>query len=118
MNKNLILLLVIFYLLSGCANSEKNQSSIFISNEASNEIVSGKLKICSNEFYISHLQPKQKAFFNYTPRSDDHYSLEVIFPSGKSLKKEIGYITSGFNYRDKLIVNDNDIVLKTEILNK
>lgn len=46
-------------------------------------------------------------------KTDSHYKITVKFKSGEKLEKEIGYITNGFDFKDTLIVKNDEISLES-----
>lgn len=118
MKKKLLLIIVVIQICCGCAKYSKNMSKVWLVNKASNEIVLGILSVCDKKFELRNLKPQREEGFTFTPCSDDHYLIKIEFSTGKKLEKELGYITSGFNYKDKFIVTDDDIVMNDRMILK
>jgi len=112
MKTRALLLLVFLLALYGCINSSANKSVVSVINKSPYGIMVGSLDIGGQKFEISTLDLNGIIHFNYTPRSDCQYLIKIKFSSGKTLEKSIGYITSGLNYDDTLMITDSDIILE------
>lgn len=89
-----------------------NKGEVIIKNASTELITGGTLKICNQQFKLSNIEPNGVEHIAYRVRSDSHYSVVIEFQSGKKLEKDIGYVTSGADFRDQLLVQDTDIVLQ------
>jgi hypothetical protein len=56
------------------------------------------------------VEPSKSVELKYQVREGD-YRVEVVFRSGKRLRTEAVYVTTGFDYRDEIIVTPSEIQL-------
>ena len=112
--KQFRIIFVTILVLGGCNFLAPNKGAVQIINKSSEKIISGQISICQQQFFLSEISPNESKIFAYKVRSDSHYAVSVKFKSGRTLNKEIGYVTNGMNVEDDLIVSDSDIVLKNK----
>lgn len=98
---NKLFLYVVIIILSCCA---EQTSTICILNNSAEEVTSGNLRISKYSFKINNIPQDESACFIYKVYADDHYTVNVQLRSGKKLGADIGYITHGFVYHDKIVV--------------
>ncbi len=102
-----IYLFFVITILSGC--SESKESSVSIINHSNKNIKSATLKIYKEEYRLINLKPNASTTIYYKVYSDANYSLRIIFPENKTFSTNIGYITHGFTFDDKIFIT-NDVV--------
>jgi hypothetical protein len=59
---------------------------------------------------VTDLEPSRTATVNYRVR-EGGYSIEVVFRSGKRLRVDNVYMTSGVDYQDQITVTSSEIQL-------
>lgn len=89
-----------------------NFGKVTIDNCSASEVLSGTLVIGKHKFKLGYLDYGEKRTIIFQIGGDSDYSIDVKLSSGKSIKKTMDHITSGFNHDDILEVLDNDIILK------
>lgn len=87
------------------------KGEFLIINEANETIKRAIVSVCGQTIELKGLQPTQKAFGLYDVKSDSHYAVTVEFESGRKLQKDVGYVTSGLDFHDKIVVTDKDILI-------
>jgi penicillin V acylase-like amidase (Ntn superfamily) len=65
--------------------------------------------ICGQTIKLKDIQPNTSAAGFYKVTGDSGYTIEVEFQSGKTLRKETGYVTNGMDFQDEITVTDSDI---------
>jgi len=109
MKRTEICLCVALLTVISCVSCETNTGTVVVLNKANDMIARVVIKVSGQELTISDLAPSQSSTATYQVRTEGHYSIDVEFRSGKHLQKELGYITSGFDVRDQILVTDSDI---------
>lgn len=57
--------------------------------------------------------------YNYKIRKDASVNLIIRFSSGKNIKKEIAYVTLGFDFFDQVSILDTEVkIIKSEVLHQ
>lgn len=91
-----------------------NDGEVQIINSASEPVRSGEIEVCNQRFNLGTIERGKSKTINYKVRSDSHYNLIVEFNSGRNLAKELGYVTSGRDFKDILTLSDNDVLMKEQ----
>ncbi len=87
---------------------------VLIINSATEPIKNGQVEVCGQKLQLGELgQGKTKAI-QYKVRSDSHFTLIVEFVSGKKFSKELGYVTSGRDYKHILTLNDDEASIELQ----
>ena len=84
---------------------------VTLSNTTAEAIVRAQVGVCGQDFTIEHLGPGENRTVTFRIRADSHYTVSVRFASGRSMSKELGYITSGIDVADMLLIKENDVLL-------
>ena len=87
------------------------QSEVSIVNKATESVVKGEIGIGNQRFIVENMKPGEQKTFSYKVTSDSHYSVAVTLSSGRRLATEIGYVTTGLDFKETLIVNNDAIEL-------
>ena len=105
----------IFFLLGSATLAglfSNNKGEILIENKGTELVVHGEVDICGQKFAFEKIKPGDTRQFSYKVKSDSHYKILVEFESGKKLTKDLGYVTNGLDFKDALIVTEDDILLE------
>ncbi|HOY64061.1 MAG TPA: hypothetical protein PLK80_17890 [bacterium] len=123
MNKNikktaLISIVVIFcaiaakLMLYGLPYVTKSHTGHFtLTNQSDEMIAHGTVSICGKTFAFENVEKDDSIEETYEAKGDSHYSITVVFASGATIKDEIGYVTTGFNYEDIITVAKTSITI-------
>jgi hypothetical protein len=103
--------LVLLLSISITVSCSTNTATLVLANESSEPITSAIVTVCRQEIILQNVQPKQSARASYKVKSDSHYSVTITFRSGKTLQREMGYVTPGFDFSDQIIVTESDVKL-------
>jgi hypothetical protein len=60
---------------------------------------------------MKDLQPGKTTSASFTANCEGHYTITVEFQSGRTLRKETGYVTTGVGFEDTISVDDQAIEL-------
>ena len=86
-----------------------NEGSFLLVNKAKEPIARVLVTVCDQTIELKDIQPNKSAPGSYKVKFDSHYDVKVEFQSGKKLQKELGYVTTGFDFQDEITVTDTDI---------
>lgn len=87
-----------------------NTAELTIENKSNFLIETVDVKLCDVGQQLKQLEPGKSSSLKFDNVGECHYSINVIFDGGKSLTSEVGYITSGSNVRDKVVIEENQII--------
>lgn len=87
---------------------------VLIVNSATEPIKSGQVQVCGQKFKFGELEQGKTRVIQYKVRSDSHFELVVEFVSGKKLSKELGYVTSGREFKHVLTVKDDEASIEMQ----
>ncbi len=110
LKKNSVSILLIGFLLVNCFNN--NKGSIVLHNEASTEIVSCTVEICNESYSINNIAIDGKRELEYLINGDCSFNISIQFTDGQELIDEIGYVTSGFNFKDVIYVYKDSLTIE------
>lgn len=68
------------------------------------------VRLCETNQQIKSIDPGKSASVIFNVSGDCHYTISVSFNSGTSLNTETGYVTSGSNFKDTIVIEDNRLV--------
>jgi hypothetical protein len=100
--------------LASCMFNKGNFSLI---NKAKEPIANGSVNICDQTIEFKSIQTNKSASSSYEITCENYYTIQIEFLSGKKLKKEAGYVTSGVNIQDEITVTDSDIKITDRKVN-
>lgn len=91
----------------------KNTGQVALENQTSEPIGFATVSVCGQRLEFSDVESGKIEAAAFSVGADSHYDVVVVFRSGRRIVSSVGYVTSGIDYRDTLIVRDNEIVLKS-----
>jgi transcription elongation factor Elf1 len=97
--------IAVLFLIS-CTNSKGSFSLV---NKTKEPIARASVAICGQTIELKDIQPNTSAVGSYEVKFDSHYTIQVEFQSGKTLQKEMGYVTNGVDFQHEIVVADSDI---------
>ena len=95
-------------LIWGCSDSK---GQIWLINKASNKIIRAQVDVCDQTLIFKDLEISERQNGFFLVKGECHYAIEVLFSNQSTLVKDLGYVTTGFDYIDYLIVADEEIFL-------
>ncbi len=110
----IIYLFFVITILSGC--SESKESSVSIINHSNKNIKSATLKIYKEKYNFTNFKQNVSTTIYYKVYSDANYSLSIQFSDNKTISTNIGYITHGFTFNDKIFVANNVVIFMPKII--
>jgi len=105
-----VLVLVLAAVLAIGLSSNKGEVSVV--NQAAEPIRAGTIEICNQRLTLGETKPNESKRIHYKVKSDSHCNITIEFASGKKLTRHLGYVTSGMDFHDTLIVKDGDIAFE------
>ena len=97
---------VIVGALAACASNEGRFS---VKNSATEAIVTASVVICGQTERFEKIDILQTRAAKYRVTGDSGYHVKVAFQSGRTLERDVGYVTNDLNFDDELIITDNNI---------
>lgn len=99
----------LFFLVSASFTSTALSyvGEVVIVNLATEPVKSGHVQVCGQKFQLGELEQGKTKAIQYKVRSDSHFELVVEFAPGNILSKELGYVTSGRDFKHILTVKDD-----------
>jgi hypothetical protein len=80
-----------------------------LSNRGSEPIKRASVSICGHAFDLANVDPGTSIEKVFNVTTDSHFVIDIEFRSGRVLRKEGGYVTSGMSIRHEIVVADADI---------
>jgi hypothetical protein len=94
------------------SSCRQNKGQIILINNSNEPVKLAHIEICKQVIEIENLKPHEQAIGNFKIRGDSHYDIVIKFASGKEIKKQTGYVTSGFDFQhDTLSITETDIAI-------
>lgn len=84
-----------------------------IVNQSEETVVLLQVKIYEEIQTVKDLEHGEEAEMQFIVKRDTDYHVNVEFLSGRKIIKEMGYLTSGFDTRDKITIYKSDIEYTT-----
>ena len=115
MKKYLIIfgLIGFLFFIGYCVRAD-NEGRFTLVNKANQEIIKIVVEVCDQRFVLEELKQGETLVVHFMVKADSHYDIYVEFASGKMLTKKIGYVTSGLEINDFLVIEDDDVILESK----
>lgn len=95
-----------------------NVSHITLVNASAVEVEQCTIELSGKTVVATNLKKGDSVSLVLSVKGDNHYKVTVKFHEGRELKKELGYVTSGFNYRDTILIKSDDVILSDRNIEK
>ena len=111
MSKKVRLLVLISTALVSIAMTSctSDKGDFLLTNKSNKTITRAVVSVCNQTIELNSIQPNKSASGFFEVKSDSHYDVMVEYGSGRTLHKNVGYVTNGFNFHGELVVTDTDI---------
>ncbi len=80
-------------------------------NQSSRPIVRAQVKVCDQTLTFKELTPGKSESAYFIVSCESHFSVLVDIQEQPPLVQELGYVTSGFDYIDYLVITDKKVLL-------
>ena len=100
--------LVAMLTIGSCGSSVGRFSVV---NQSSELLDSVSITICGQNFEFSKMPPAASAKAQYRVTTDSDFSVLVVFDSGRTLRREVGYVTNGVEYNHAIVITDSEVKL-------
>lgn len=87
------------------------QGEVRIVNLATEPVKHGEIEVCNQKFKLEGIAKGESQVIHYQVRADSSYKIFVEFNSGRKLAKELGYVTSGRDFKNVLTLKDDEVSL-------
>ncbi|MBN1493421.1 MAG: hypothetical protein JW938_04675 [Candidatus Omnitrophica bacterium] len=109
-NIKIFTFLSICFCIAGCFNSY--DGNVTIKNVSSKNIQKVTIEVCKQNYKLEDISRGASKEVNYEVKADSHYTVKVIFDDSSVLSDEIGYVTSGMDFNDTIVVTDSKLMLE------
>ena|ERR1700704_167862 len=92
--------------------STQNAGEVGLESRASEPIDQAIVVVCGQRLDFSDVALGETKSAKFKVRGDSSYEVSIAFHSGRKINATVGYVTNGINYKDKLVVTDNEVVLE------
>ena len=107
-----IFIVVVALYLSGCGRPSLAATTLI--NESGSTIKSASIEVSGQTFSFNDVQSGQSRDVSFRVYGDSDYKVKILFSSGRTVEKRLGYLTSGMDVHDVLRVNESDITEETD----
>lgn len=98
----------VLLIVVGC--SEDGVATLAIVNQSNETIVLLQVTVNENIQTVKDLEHGEEAEMQFLVKRDTDYHIDVEFLSGRKTKKEVGYLSYGFDAEDSVTITKSDIV--------
>ena len=93
----------------------RSTARVQIVNQSRETLIGGSIAVSNNKTVnLPTLNHDASVVVRFDIKADSHYEINVTFVSGRVMKKDIGYLTHGFDFDDRLIVTAQDILYQSK----
>ena len=85
------------------------QGEVRIVNSATEPVKHGEIEVCNQKFQIDGIAQGESQIVHYQVRADSSYKILVEFNSGRKLTSDLGYVTSGRDFKHTLTLRDHEV---------
>jgi len=94
----------------------ENQGHLLLVNKSEDTILKATVSVFDQLMEFDNIISGDSVTVDYEIGYDGYYLIDIEFKSGHKLQKELGYVTSGLNFKHKISVTDTDIQIEeTEV---
>jgi hypothetical protein len=111
--KTFVAQLVLLF-LAGCFE-RAGESVVTFVNSSSQQVINGQIGLSGKKFVFHKLPPGDRVTMTFKVTTDSHYDVSVELHSGRTIRKSLGYVTSGFRFEDTLRLTDEDIIIERKV---
>jgi hypothetical protein len=113
MNVSRTQIALVLWALLGAVACGSTKGTVSLVNRAEEPISRATIDVAGQTLEITNLGPSETATRTFRVTKDSHYTVEVVFRSGKRLKKDDGYVTPGFDFDDRIVVTESTLELQS-----
>ncbi len=99
------------FLITVLCSCRQYVGQFILINNSGELITLAQVEICKQIIEINDIKPRDHAIGSFVVTGDSHYDVVIHFASGKKIKKQIGYVTHGFNYKHTFNITEANIVI-------
>lgn len=103
-------IIAIFLVLLIFTNFNTSKGVVIILNNSGENFLGGDLEVCGQKYLINPIKDGDFQTIKYKIKSDSSYNITVHLKSS-TINESLGYVTSGIEFEDKIIVNESGISL-------
>lgn len=91
----------------GC--STEGRATLTVVNQSGKTVALLHVKVHENIQTVKDLEHGEEVEMQFPVKFDAHYHIYVEFTSGRTMRKDVGYLASMASISDKVIINQTDI---------
>lgn len=95
---------------------KRNTAEIFIENKARSNLERVEIRLCNHLKTLNHIMPSETKSADFKISSDCEYSVRAVFEDKSSLTGQFSYVTKGFNFKDYLSVEQEQLFVGPQII--
>jgi hypothetical protein len=112
---NTMFVAILIFVLALSSACRSVPSELTVTNRATEPIAGVNVSVGVENFELRTIRMGESASHPFAARKDSGFSVTVRFESGRTIRKEIGYVTSGMAADHRITVSDNDLLIETNI---
>jgi len=105
MKTTFIPIILFLGLITSCSGS--NTATIIVSNKSGSEIRSLTVGVSDHKKTITNLMDGKSANLIFQGLHDSHYVLNGELNDGSIIHGEFGYVTSGMDFKDSVVIHED-----------
>ncbi len=109
MRHSVLMSIIGLSMVAGC--SEPSTGSVLFVNDSSSLIMRAEVKVCEDTLLFEALQPRDRQHSFFHVNGECQYAVTITFSDQPPLEAQLGYLTSGFDWVDYLVVTDAEVQL-------
>lgn len=95
---------------------KRNTAEIFIENKTRSNLERVEIRLCKQSKTLNHILPGKTKSADFKISSDCDYSVRAVFADKRSLTGRFSYVTTGFNFKDYLSVEQDRLFFGPQII--
>ncbi|HJX97755.1 MAG TPA: hypothetical protein VJ281_02675 [Chthoniobacterales bacterium] len=88
------------------------KGQVDVRNDAAEAIVDGEMVVCRQRFVLGEIPPRAVKHISYRIDGEGDYAFRLRFASGRTVAKNVGYVTVGIDNNDSIAITNDDVVLE------
>jgi hypothetical protein len=103
-------LVIALFLVSSC---QRHESVVSLVNGSQATVARGVVAICDVVHEVHALPAGDSLIIPFRSCGDTEYRVELALEGGSRVTSQVGYITTGFSFRDRLVIEADSVRLET-----
>lgn len=104
--------MLILLVLSACRSVTSN---LAVTNKSKESIAAAVIAVGGQELELQEIKVGEEINRQFAVQKEGGFSITVRFESGRTIRKEVGYVTPGIAADHRLTISDADVEIATTI---